>query len=60
MTEPRKFYSRRTQIFEQLGDTPDHDVDANIRQSMSRGLAELIAKLLTEHFENEAENDDAG
>ncbi len=54
MAEPRKFYSWRTQIREQLFEERSLDLDPNIRTSMSRGMAELIAKLLTEHFGNEA------
>ncbi len=54
MTEPRKFYSWRTQIREQLFEEKNLDLDPNIRISMSRGMAELIARLLSEYFENEA------
>ncbi len=47
----RIFYNYKTQIREQLFEEPDLDLDPDIRKSMSRGMAELIARLLTEHFE---------
>lgn len=53
MLKPRKFYSWRTQMYEQLCDEPNRDLDANLRVSMSRGMAELITRLLTNHFKAE-------
>lgn len=54
MEKKRKFYAWRTQIYEQMAETPDQDLDTNILISRSRGLAELIASLLTDHFASEA------
>lgn len=57
MNKSRKFYSWRTQVYEQLTDEPRRSLDANIRESMSRGMAELIADLLTKHFAKEEKNE---
>ncbi len=57
MIESRKFYSSGTQVYERLEDEGGARVDKNVGVSMSRGMAFLIAKLLTEHFEREAQWD---
>lgn len=54
MRETRIFYSWKSQVYEQLFEIPDRDVDAKLRVFMSGGMAELIARLLTEHFRAES------
>ena len=47
--ETRKFYSKRTKVYEQWGDKPD-DLDKPIL--MSWGMAELIAALLNAYCQH--------